>query len=83
MMCGAFGFASGLAQNTAGLQDLSHGLAREIAQDEQQLQSLQTRQRELLATKVFLQSDAGVIAAARPLGYGRPTERRAMFGAGR
>lgn len=78
-MLGAFSLASNLLQNTVGLHDSNCAVAHSIATKEEHLRALRERNRELAANKAFLQSEAGVLAAVRPLGFGRPGERRVMF----
>ncbi len=79
VMLGVFSLASGLVQNTFGLHGRNGEVAGSIALKEEHLALLQKRHAELLATRTFLQSDAGILAAARPLGFGRAGERRIMF----
>lgn len=83
MMAGVFSLASGLVENTIALQDMNTAAEQTIAAKEAELVRLRETHQELLATKAFLESEAGILAHSRPLGYGRPGEVRVMLERGR
>ena len=75
---GAFCFASSILQNTIALQQGNLSMAADLERQENERQELELRRRELLETREFLQSRAGILAEARKLGFGRPGEHRAL-----
>ncbi len=79
VMLVAFCGASGLCQNTVDLAARNHDVARSITLKEAYLAELRTRHDDLLATREFVRSNAGLLTTVRPLGFGRPGERRIMF----
>lgn len=79
LVVAAFFFAAGLVQNLLAVQQRNRLLAQAVVEREQRLTWLRRQHQELLAVKAYLQSDGGIVAAARPLGYGLTGEQRIMF----
>jgi hypothetical protein len=79
IMLAAFCAFANLVRNTVALREASHLKDAEIRVRQQKVAQLKQRHALLRQASSFYQSDAGVVAASRPLGYGLPGEQRVMF----
>lgn len=79
MMLLGFNLVSSVLRNTVSLLGANQAAAVSVAEEEHALAQARRHRDDLTETKRFYQSDDGIVAAARPLGYGREGERRVMF----
>jgi hypothetical protein len=68
-----------LLQNTAGVMAANRAAEVQVRAKEQRLAEAKQQLVVLRQAKAFYRTDAGLVAASRPYGYGRPGEHRVMF----